>query len=438
MHIGLDMLLARWTRTGMHNYLTNLDRDLRPLIGSHRFSTFLYGHPRFREPEHVRDWPGPIRYEWDCPPLRLAADRLPCAASRLFDRRFALRAWRKWSLRRRSSGFPPLRGDTPDLFHHVAFRVYPLHRINVYTLPDLGTLGEPDSHPPDLAAFIDEGLPLAHAAELVLVYSEHTRRDAAARLGLDADRIRVTPLAADPAFRPVGDRGEIRGVVSAYGLDDRPYFLAVGRLEARKNLVRAVEAMALFRRANPEFRHRLVLAGERAWNSGAVFAAIEREGLSGEVRHLDFVTAGDLPALVAGAEALIHPSLYEGFGLPPLEAMACGTPVIAADATALPELVGDAGVLVDPHDAGALAAAMVRVATDADLRRGLVARGFDRARQYTWEMTARSTLAVYEEAMRMADRPRPPLPKSADRARAFWRRLIVDDLICQAQDRLNG
>src|SRR5262249_23985011 len=147
-------------------------------------------------------------------------------------------------------------------------------------------------------------------------FSEHTRRDVASRLGLPVERIRVTPLAAHEQFRPVQDPEQLKAVRQKYGLSDRPHILAVGRLEARKNLVRLLEAFASLKRGEPRQPHRLVLAGERAWGAEAIFAKIDQLGLRDEVRHLDFVSFDDLPALISAADLLVHPSLYEGFGLP--------------------------------------------------------------------------------------------------------------------------
>jgi glycosyltransferase involved in cell wall biosynthesis len=446
VHVGLDLLTLRWTRTGMHAYVRNLYRELRRLVGPHRLTPFLFGHPDAGEPEHVQSI-GPealaqIRYVWDRGSPRLLCDRFrrPPWLVRLLDRKLLLRCWRVTAARRGIGTLPPL-PDAPDLFHHVAFHVYPLHRVNVVTVPDLGALGEPGAHSDELKRLLEEGLPLANRADLVLTYSEHTRRDVAARLNVPLDRIRVTPLAAHEQFRPAEDASALRGVLARHGLADRPYVLAVGMLEARKNLVRLLEAFAMLKRAEPGLGHRLVLAGVKAWGAEAVFAAVRRLGLGGEVRWLDFVPFEDLPALLGGADLLAHPSLYEGFGLPPLEAMACGTPVVASATTSLPEVVGEAGVLADPLRPESFAAAMRRVLTDRTLHAELRWRGVQQARRFSWERTARLTLAAYEEAERLSrERPVPPPagPQRADRARAFWRPWVIDRLARRALSRIGG
>jgi glycosyltransferase involved in cell wall biosynthesis len=443
MHVGLDLLTLRWTRTGMHAYLRNLGREFRRLGTPHRLTPYLFGHPDAPEPQHVQDLGpqtlGTIRYVWDRPRLRLVSDAftgLPWL-TRKIDK-VTLRLWRAWASRPARGPHPPL-PDAPDLFHHVAVNVYPLHRVNVVTLPDLGTLGEPGAHPAELIELIDEGLPLAEWSDLVLTFSEHTRRDVAGRLGLPLDRIRAIPLAAHEQFRPVADPVARRAVLSRYDLADRPYVLAVGRLEARKNLARLVEAFALLRSAESGLSHRLVLAGEKGWEADAIFAAARRLGVDGLVRWIDFVPFADLPALISGADLLAHPSLYEGFGLPMLEAMACDTPVVASQTTSVPEVVGEAGLLADPYSPDSFAAAMRRVLTNRSLAETLRARGRERVRQFTWARTARLTLAAYEEAERLSreqPRPRPARPVRADRARAFWRRWVINEVLVRALPRL--
>ncbi|VTR95453.1 Group 1 glycosyl transferase OS=Methanococcus maripaludis X1 GN=GYY_01890 PE=4 SV=1: Glycos_transf_1 [Gemmata massiliana] len=442
MHIGLDLLTLRWTRTGMHAYLRNLVREFRKLGAPHRLTPYLFGHPDAPEPDHVQSL-GPetvdaIRYVWDRPRLRLLSDTVVgCPRLTRNIDRVAIKLWRRWACRPTTRSYPAL-PDAPDLFHHVAVNVYPLSRVNVVTLPDLGTLGEPGAHSAELIELINEGLPLAHVSDLVLTFSEHTRRDVAARLGLPLERIRAVPLAAHEQFRRVPD-AERRAVAARYELADRPYILALGRLEARKNLVRLVEAFGMLRRSAPELSHRLVLAGEKGWEGDAIFATVRRLGLDELVRWIDFVPFADLPALIGGADLLAHPSLYEGFGLPPLEAMACNTPVVAAQTTSLPEVIGDAGLLADPHSAGAFAVAMRCVLTDRALAESLRARGRDRVRQFTWEHTARLTLAAYTEAERLSrenPRPRPTRSAPADQARAFWRRWVVNEVLVRTLPRL--
>jgi glycosyltransferase involved in cell wall biosynthesis len=175
--------------------------------------------------------------------------------------------------------------------------------------------------------------------------------------------------------------------------------LSVGAIQPRKNLGRLVAAYSHLRGAKPEGKlPKLVLAGKCAWLYDETLRAIKELELSDSIILTGYVPESDLPALYSGALCFIYPSYFEGFGLPPLEAMQCGVPVIVGDRTSLPEVVGDAGVLVDPFDVNALAAAIEKVVSDSNLRAKLSVQGLARAKLFEWRETARQTLAVYQKA----------------------------------------
>ncbi len=230
----------------------------------------------------------------------------------------------------------------------------------------------------------------------VLTGSECTRRDLERVYGLPGARICVTPYAAPPGFR-APEAGEVARVLAAHGLLP-PYALFVGALQPRKNLPRLIRAFLAAKRS-AGLPHRLVLAGKTGWKSGAVFATLREEGAAGDVKLLGYVPDEDLSGLFGGAEALLFPTLYEGFGLPVLEAFACGTPVITSNLSALPEVAGEAAVLVDPRDEAQMAEAVARVLTDAPLRRRLARAGLQRAEAFDWTRTAALTVACYEAAV---------------------------------------
>jgi glycosyltransferase involved in cell wall biosynthesis len=208
----------------------------------------------------------------------------------------------------------------------------------------------------------------------------------------------VTHLGVEPRWKRVEEAEEVRAKLDSYGIRS-PYFLHVGRLQARKNLVRLVEAFHRLR-AQHEAPHKLVLVGRESWESGEIFAAIRRLGLESEVVHLGYVPGEDLPHLYTGAEAVVFPSLFEGFGIPVIEAMSFGTPVVTSRATSLPEVAGDAALLVDPYSTEEIAEAMRRVIAESGLRETLRQRGMERARQFTWRRTALETKRIYERASR--------------------------------------
>jgi glycosyltransferase involved in cell wall biosynthesis len=235
----------------------------------------------------------------------------------------------------------------------------------------------------------------ARQAAHVIAPSEHTRRDLVATYGLDPERVSVVPLAAGPHFRPVTDGAQLEAVRRRYGIAG-DYVLAVGSIQPRKNLARLVRAYSDLRRVRGRSNlPQLVLAGKQAWLYGETLRAIEAEGVADSTVLTGYVRESDLPALYSGALCFVYPSYFEGFGLPPLEAMSCGTPVVAGDRTSLPEVVGDAGLLIDPFDTGALAHAVERLLDDPDLRADLRERGLGRARLFDWRETARLTLQVY-------------------------------------------
>jgi len=235
----------------------------------------------------------------------------------------------------------------------------------------------------------------ARRAAHVIAPSEFTRRDLIETYKLDPARVTAIPLAASEHFRPVEDAGEIERVRRLYGIAGE-YVLAVGSIQPRKNLARLVRAYSGLRRERGRSNlPQLVLVGKQAWLYGETLRAVEEEGVRDCVRMTGYVSEADLPALYTGALCFAYPSYFEGFGLPPLEAMRCGTPVLVGDRTSLPEVVGDAALTADPFDTGALARALARLIDDAALRAELRARGLKRASAFDWRDTARMTLQVY-------------------------------------------
>ncbi len=288
-----------------------------------------------------------------------------------------------------------LRGSRYDLLHVQYFlppvspprSVVTIHDISFVLHPELFTLLE--------RLVFSRLIPAsARRAGAVITDSEHSRRDMIERWGLSPSKVSVIPLAPAPMFAPV-DRGRALGLVrDRYGLPER-FLLNTGRMQPRKNLGRLIRA---YGRARKEagVTIPLVIAGSRKYNYEEVETAVSSADLGNNVILPGPVPDEDLPALYSAAEVFVFPSLYEGFGLPPLEAMACGTPVVASHAASLAEVLGDAALLFDPQDEEAMAEAIVRAMTDPNLRESLRARGLERASRFTWERTARETLNVYE------------------------------------------
>jgi glycosyltransferase involved in cell wall biosynthesis len=231
--------------------------------------------------------------------------------------------------------------------------------------------------------------------DAVITDSHQSKRDIIHFLPIEEEKVTVAPIGVDRHFRVLSTE-EVQHVLGRYCMDV-PYILYVGSIAARKNLPRLLEAYARLRNWSSNWR--LVIAGTRGWKSSPVYETVERLELAGCVHFTGYVEEEDLPALYNGADLFVFPSLYEGFGLPVLEAMACGAPVVTSNTSSLPEVAGDATLLADPEDVEAITEAMRRVLADRALAKELQAKGLERAEQFTWERTARETIAVYEKVL---------------------------------------
>lgn len=248
-----------------------------------------------------------------------------------------------------------------------------------------------------IRARIETRLALRHGRRIVAI-SEATRVDLERRFSLRPGRVTVAPLGVADDFAPSTALGAMDGLRRKHGLPER-YLLYVGRIQPRKNLVRLVQAFEQVVARRPELPHGLVIVGGEGWLCAETHAAIARSPVRARIRELGYLDDDqELPDLMTGADALALVSLWEGFGLPLAEAMKCGTAVIASNCSSMPEVVGDAGLLVNPHDADAIAAAIERVLTDDVLRADLARRGRERAAQFTWANTAQQVLSVLRAA----------------------------------------
>jgi glycosyltransferase involved in cell wall biosynthesis len=238
----------------------------------------------------------------------------------------------------------------------------------------------------------------ARRAVRVITVSEYSRQDIIKTYGVDADRITVTPEAASETFARVTDETDLQMVRERYGIE-RYYILSLCSIQPRKNLVRLIEAYSLLHRLHPEGKlPQLVLAGKRGWLDNETLRAAQADNVSPSIRFTGYVAPEHLNALYSGATCFVYPSYFEGFGLPILEAMKCGAPVIAGDRTSIPEVAGEAALLFDPFDTSSLVEALKRVLNDSEFRRTLSARGLQRASEFHWKTTARLTLTAYEKA----------------------------------------
>ena len=239
----------------------------------------------------------------------------------------------------------------------------------------------------------------ARKAAQILTLSEFSRRDIVDTYRIAPDRVSVTPAAAPSHFKPIEDETELRKIREIYGIE-RDYILSVSSIQPRKNLIRLIEAYSCLRGLRPEGKlPQLVLVGKRGWLDNETFRAAQRHSANNDITFTGYVVEKDLPALYSGATCFVYPSFFEGFGLPVLEAMQCGAPVIAGNRTSIPEVVGKAGLLFDPFDTNSLVQALTRMLDNSEYRAALRIQGLERAREFDWKQTARMTLQAYQKAV---------------------------------------
>ncbi len=329
--------------------------------------------------------------------LRPPLSDLPMRTARLARRRWRLRAAASYfggpSMDR---AFPGVR-----LFHATEHLLPKLTRArSVFTLHDIAYLLFPEHHLPRNRIYLRTMMPrFLRRADRIIAVSDSTRRDALRSYPLDPEKIEVIPEGVEPRFRPEIEHDVGVDVRHRLGLPER-FVLSVGTIEPRKNHATLVEAYAALRDQHPDVG--LVIAGGRGWLYEPFFERVRALGLDGHVVFTGHVPDQDMPALLNAAEVFAFPSEFEGFGLPPLEAMACGIPVVCSDAASLPEVVGDAGLLVSPRDVGAWVQAIDRLLGDPPLRAAFGARGLARARGFSWDAAADRTLEVYRSVLASA------------------------------------
>lgn len=367
MHIGIDARLVYYSQAGIGQYILHLVNGLAEVGGRHEFyllqsrkdETTILDRPNFRRislwtPSHHRF----ERYALNVELMRLGLDVL------------------------HSPDFiPPHRPSCKSVItvHDLAFLLYP-HFLTKESARYYG--------------HIDQAV---RWTDHIIAVSESTKRDTIRHLGVPEDKITVVYEAANPIFRPI-DRQEARQRVrDRHGIDSR-FILFVSTIEPRKNVPTLLRALWQLKECYKEDVH-LVLAGGKGWLFEDVFAAVEQLKLDSCVHFVGRVSSEDLLYLYNAAELLAHPAFYEGFGLPPLEAMACGLPTIVSNVASLPEVVGDAGLLIDPHDVDELTVTMWRVLNDSELAHEMRAKGLRQAARFSWTRAARETLAIYERAL---------------------------------------
>jgi glycosyltransferase involved in cell wall biosynthesis len=374
MHIGLNAHLLSLSRSyraaGINWYIYNLLRYL-PKVGTvHRYTAFL----------------GDKKAKQAFPELESKMTSLPTAnpAVRVF--------WEQM--------VQPMQllKEGIDLLHSLAF-VQPIFFScpGITTIYDLSFILFPERFHPLKRLYLRWGTHYsARKAQRIIAISASTKCDITKLLGISDKKVDVVPCGVHEDFQPVENQQALGNLRSKRHLPER-IILFVGTIEPRKNLIALLKGYALLKkRISPP---RLVIAGAKGWHHEEVFSAVEELSLGKDVIFPGYIPQEELSLWYSAAELFIYPSLYEGFGLPPLEAMACGTPVITSNTSSLPEVVGEAGILVNPHSVEEIAAAMQRLLTDVNLRADMRKKGLSKAREFSWQKAARGTVRVYEQAM---------------------------------------
>ena len=288
----------------------------------------------------------------------------------------------------------------PQVYHATNFIACRWDRPVVATIHDLSFIRYPETHPRERLDWIARGLPRTLEQAHLIAVSHFTKREIVELLPVGEDRVSVVYEGIDPRFKPIAGPC-CAANLGRYGLTPGEYILAVGTLEPRKNLVRLIDAYQQLPDALVR-RHPLAIAGISGWKDESIFEALQPLRDQGRLRLLGYVPDADLPMLYSGAALFVFPSLYEGFGFPPLEAMACGTAALVSNRASLPEVVGAAAMLCNPEDSTEIADKMRRLLEDQQLRQSLGRQGVRQAGGFTWEACARQTLAVYRRLLHEA------------------------------------
>lgn len=287
-----------------------------------------------------------------------------------------------------------------ELFHSPAY-VCPLIKTcpTIITIHDMAYLLYPEKFVSTYRRYLKFWVPLCvRISDKIITDSICSKKDIMRLLGIPGEKIEVVYLGKDSNFKVVSDSALIEDFRIKYGLGKK-FILYIGTLEPRKNITGLINAYYLFKKQNPESEYNLVIAGEKGWLYSSIFTLVENLGLKNSVIFMGYIKDKELPILYNAADLFVYPSLYEGFGLPVLEAMACGVPVITSNASSLPEIVGNAGIMVDPLDVQSLAISIQNVLLNEALRQKMIGKGLERAELFSWEKTAKETAQIYNKIL---------------------------------------
>lgn len=287
-----------------------------------------------------------------------------------------------------------------DLYHATDFVLPPtLPRTRtLLTVHDLSFVRVPETASPRLKAYLDRVVPRSVSkAHHILADSQATKNDLIDLYQVPGEKVTVLLSGVDSRFANVSDNTALLTTRKKYGIGTAPYIFSLGTVQPRKNYTRLIHALAQLRTSGSDLH--LVIAGGRGWLEDPIYETIRLTGMTDYVHFIGFADEADLPALYSGAVCFAFPSLYEGFGLPVLEAMACGTPVVTSNLSSLPEVAGEAALTISPYDLDELLDALRRLTEDEDLRQKLIQKGFERSRLFTWDHAASHLRQIYTKLL---------------------------------------
>jgi len=374
MNIGFDISAQSLPRSGMGQYQYHLLRHLLEIDHQNFYNLYAFN---FRNRKRFKE-------------IKFPAKNYKIKVLPIPQRLIIL-----WWMMMRRPYLERLTGKC-DVYHLSEICIPPVKKAKtVAFIHDLTTILFPEHHKRSNVFLHSKRFKNIHKVDAILTNSESTKKDIIKHLKIKTEKIFVTYLGADECFRPMNE-AEVEPVLQKYKIR-KPYILFVGTLEPRKNVETLISAFDQLK-AKHQILHQLVLVGQKGWLYKNIFRAIESSPNKSDIRYTDYVPDIDLPALMNGAEVFVYPSFYEGFGLPVLEAMQCGAPVITSDISSMPEVGGEACLYINPDSADELTKSIFEVINDAGLQKNLSEKGVERAKQFSWEKCARETLKVYEMA----------------------------------------
>ena len=380
MIIGIDANWAVYEQAGIGKYTYNLIKALVETDSVNQYVLFCNFFRKFGErkkflEEMVKDAKTPVK---------LKISPMPSA-------------WHEW-LTQTPIPAKLLYQEKIDVFHSPFFAGVPKNPLpnTVLTIHDLVFMKFPEHRGDKLSKYYLKRTKMAlQASKKVIAVSESTKKDLIELLSVDPEKISVVYEGVDKQFKSVKDKNLIENTLQKYNLNDKSYILSVCTLEPRKNLARLVKAYSLL----PNYlqqKYKLVLTGKKGWNNTSLEQIINDLNLKDRIVSTGFVSQEELPIIYNGAAVFAYPALYEGFGLPPLEALSCGTPVVTSNISSIPEVMGKAALLINPYKEEEIARAIKSILTDPELAAKMREMGFNQSKRFSWQKAARETVEVYK------------------------------------------